>query len=138
MQCLLQALHWLPDQARIDYKLSTVCHNFFADSSPAHFSDLTMDTPSMQLHSSADTWILPIAHVRTKTFGQRCFSYWSLLHSILSRLQHCIKNSPLQTVPLLISDSVFLLASPIYPPSPVITFLRCVCVRERESVCVCV
>ena len=112
-------------------RLQTVnCHNFFSDSSPAHFSALlTMYTPSMQLHSSVDTWILPIAHVRTKTFGQRCFSYWSLLHSILSCLQHCIKHSPLQTVPHLISDSVFLLASPFTLPHPSLhSFGVCVCV----------
>ena len=37
---LLQALYWLPVQARIDCKLSTICHIFFSGSSPANFSDL--------------------------------------------------------------------------------------------------
>ena len=32
VQFLVQALHWLPVQARIDYKLSPTCHNF-SDSS---------------------------------------------------------------------------------------------------------
>ena len=32
VQSFLQALHWLPVQARVDYKLSTICHNFFSDS----------------------------------------------------------------------------------------------------------
>ena len=73
VQPLLQALHWLPVQARIDYKLSTICHNFFSDSSPAYVSDLL--TVCRQLRSSADTRILRIPHVRTKTFGQRSFSY---------------------------------------------------------------
>ena len=42
---------WLPVQARIDYKLSTVCHSFFADSSPASLSYLlTVCTPSRQLY----------------------------------------------------------------------------------------
>ena len=64
---LLQALHWLPVRARIDYKLSTFCQYFFSGSSPAYFSDLfTVYTPSRQLRSSADTWILYIPHVRTK------------------------------------------------------------------------
>ena len=138
VQCLLQALHWLPDQARIDYKLSTVCHNFFSDSSPAHFSDLlAMYAPSMQLPSSADTWILPAAHVRTKSFGQRCFSCWSLLYSILSCLQHCIKHPSTNSTTL---DFRFCLLTrlPIYPPSPLITFLWCVCVCVCARVCVCV
>ena len=39
VQPLLQALHWLPVQARIDCKLSTICHDFFSDLSPAYFSD---------------------------------------------------------------------------------------------------
>ena len=39
-QPLLHALHWLPAQARIDYKLSTVCHNLFLDSFFAYRSDL--------------------------------------------------------------------------------------------------
>ena len=39
VQSLLQALHW-SIQARIDYKLSTICYKFFSDSFPAYFSDL--------------------------------------------------------------------------------------------------
>ena len=76
VQPLLQALHWLPVQVRTDYKLSTIGHNVFSDSSSAQFSDLlTVHTPSRQLRSSADTRTLRIPHVKTETFGQRCFSY---------------------------------------------------------------
>ena len=42
VQPLLQALHWLPVQARIDYKLSIICHNFFSYSSPAYLFDLPL------------------------------------------------------------------------------------------------
>ena len=93
VQPLLQALHWLPDQARIDYKLSAICHSFFSNSSPAYFSDLlTVCTPSRQFRSSADTRIFPIAHVRTTTFGQRCFSdcvpkRWNSLPSDIRHIQ---------------------------------------------------
>ena len=70
VKSLLQALHWLPVQARIDYKMSTICHNIFSDSPPAYFSDLfTVCTPSTQPRSSADSRILPLPQVRTKTFG---------------------------------------------------------------------
>ena len=73
VQSLLQAFHWLPVQARIDYKMSTICHNLFSDSSPACFSDpFTVYTPSTQPRSSAESRILPIPQVRTHTFGQRC------------------------------------------------------------------
>ena len=75
MQPLLQALHWLPVQARIDYKLSTLCHNFFSDSAPAYLCDiLTVYIPSRQLRSYAHALILRIPPVRTKTFGQHCFT----------------------------------------------------------------
>ena len=50
---LLQTLHWLPIKARIQYKLSLLCHNFFSDSSPR---------------------ILSFPRVRTKTFGESAFS----------------------------------------------------------------
>ena len=72
VQRLLHSLHWLPVQARIDYKLLTICHNFFSDSFPAYLSDLlTVYTPSRQLRSSADTRTLRVPHVKTQTFGQR-------------------------------------------------------------------
>ena len=50
VQPLLQALRWLPVQARIEYKLSSICHYFLSDSSPVYFSDLfTVYTPSYPL-----------------------------------------------------------------------------------------
>ena len=53
VQPLLQALHWLPVQARTEYKLSSICHNFFSESSPAYVSDLfTLYTPSYPLLSA--------------------------------------------------------------------------------------
>ena len=95
-----QGLHWLPVQAGIDYKLSTICHSFFSDSCPAHFSDLTVHTPSGQLCSNADTQVLSIHHVRTKTFGERCFSccapkQWNWLPSDVRRIQssHAFKTA---------------------------------------------
>ena len=104
----LQALHWLPVQASIDYNLSTICHILFSDSSPACLSDhltvyLTISlfiwpshcvTLSRQLWSPVDTQILPIPWVRTKPFGQCTSSYrncapkwWSLLPSDIHNIQ---------------------------------------------------
>ena len=56
------------------------------DSSLAYFSDLTVYTPSRQFCSSADTQILRIPRVKTKTSGLCCFSHcapkqWNLLPS---------------------------------------------------------
>ena len=71
---LLHSLHWLPVQARIDYKLSVLCHNFFSDSCPSYLADLlSVYSPSRTLRSSADTRTLKVPVTRTKTYGQRSF-----------------------------------------------------------------
>ena len=52
-------------QARIDYKLSTICHSFFSGLSPAYFSDfLTVYTPSNHLRSFC-------RHMITSYFSKR-------------------------------------------------------------------
>ena len=86
---------------RLVDNLSTVCHNFFSDSSPAYLSDpLTVYTPSRQLRSSADTRSLRIPHVKTQTFGRRSFSYsapkqWNSLPSDNRHIQssHAFKTA---------------------------------------------
>ena len=73
-QPFLQALHWSPVQARIDYNVSAVCHKPFSGSSPAFFSDLvTVYTPSGQLSPFADTWILRIPMLEQKPFDKSVF-----------------------------------------------------------------
>ena len=62
---------------------------------------------------------------------------WHLSRSILPCLQNCVKSSLLHTIPQVISNSVFLLASPMYgakytPSTHSIT------IRYILSVCVCV
>ena len=81
-----------------------LCHNFFSNSSPAYFSDLlTVYTPSRQLRSSADERTLRIPHVRTKPFGQHCFSYVLLFllrapsNGIRSLLTSVIFSPPLSS-----------------------------------------
>ena len=72
-------------------------------------------------------------------------------HIYFSHALKTVKNSPIQTIPQVISNSVFLLASPIYPPSPLVIFLLCArvcgggvrararaCVRACVCACVCV
>ena len=39
---LLMSLHWLPINARIEYKLSVICHSFLLDLSPIYLSDLLL------------------------------------------------------------------------------------------------
>ena len=49
---LLRTLHWLPIQARIEYKLSTLCHSFFALIQPL-FICLTFSVSTLHQDSSA-------------------------------------------------------------------------------------
>ena len=73
---LLMSLHWLPINARIEYKLSVICHSFFLGLSPIYLSDLLLVyTPKRNLRSSSDNRILCIPKLRTKTFGHRSFSF---------------------------------------------------------------
>ena len=73
---LLRTLHWLPIQARIKDKLSTLCHSFFSDTASFYLSDLLrVYSPSRQLRSSSDSRTLRIPHIKTKTFGHRSFSH---------------------------------------------------------------
>lgn len=73
---LLDSLHWLPVEQRIQYKLSLLCFKVLDDLSPSYISDLLqLYTPSRQLRSSADTRMFRIPFFRTKSNGQRSFSY---------------------------------------------------------------
>ena len=81
----LHTLHWLPIDARIKYKLCSLCFGAIISTGPVYLSDLLkIYTPSRQLRSSADIPILCIPSVNTKSYGERSFSYtaptlWSTL-----------------------------------------------------------
>ena len=73
---ILHSLHWLPVHARIEYKLSVLCHNYFSSSCPHYLSScLSIYSPSRNLRSSSDTRILEKPSTRTKSFGERSFSF---------------------------------------------------------------
>ena len=72
----LRTLHWLPIDARIKYKLCSLCFGAITSTGPAALSDLLkIYTPSRQLRSPADIRILCIPSLNTKSYGERCFSY---------------------------------------------------------------
>ena len=73
---LLQKLHWLPVVSRIQYEVATLCYNSFTESYPVYLSELlTVYRPSRQLRSISDTRTFRIPFTKTKTFGQRAFSF---------------------------------------------------------------
>ena len=87
----LWTLHWLPIQARIEYKLSTLCHSFFSDTAPVYLSDLLrVYSPLRQFRSSFDSRTLRIPHIQTKTFGHRSFS--NAAPSVWNSLPHDIRH----------------------------------------------
>ena len=73
---LLSSLHWLPVSDRIDYKISSLTYSAVCGTGPAYLSELVqLYTPSRSLRSSSDTKLLHIPSVRTKSCGQRSFTY---------------------------------------------------------------
>ena len=73
---LLHSLHWLPTEQRIEYKLSLLCFKIVSHQAPIYLSELLhLYTPSLQLRSSTDTRVFRIPSFRTKSCGQRSFSY---------------------------------------------------------------
>ena len=97
---LRRTLHWLPIQARIEYKLSTLCHSFFTDTAPVYLSDLLrVYSPSRQLRSSTDSRTLCIPYMRTNTFGHRSFFYAasSVWNSLPREIRHIQSSNAFKT-----------------------------------------
>ena len=73
---LLRTRHWLPIQARIEYKLSTLWHSIVSVRAPVYLSDLPrIYCPSRQLRFYSNSRTSRIPHMKTNTFGDRWFSY---------------------------------------------------------------
>ncbi len=70
----LMALHWLPIQARIEYKICTLAYQCVHGTAPAYLCELLQAyTPSRSLRSSGQV-LLTVPKYNTKTFGQRSFT----------------------------------------------------------------
>ena len=68
-------LQALPVDARIQYRICSLCFTVINSSGPQYLAGLLkIYALSRQLRSSADTCTLRIPSVHTKTFGQRAFS----------------------------------------------------------------
>jgi hypothetical protein len=72
---LLRELHWLPVDARIEYKIATLCYRCLHDLAPSYLKELlTPYVPSRQLRSSQCSQ-LRIPRVRLARYGQRSFAF---------------------------------------------------------------
>ena len=93
---LLMSLHWLPINARIEYKLSVICHSFFFGLSPICLSPIYLSdllfvyTPKRNLRSSSENRISCFPNLRTMTFGHHsfCFESPTIWNSVPSELRH--------------------------------------------------
>ena len=73
---LLRSQHWLPITKRIDYKLSSLRFSVISGTGPEYLSELlSICTSSRQLRSASDTRLFRIPSFKTKTNGQRSFSF---------------------------------------------------------------
>ena len=148
---LLRTLHWLPIQARIKHKLSTLCHSFFSDTAPVYLCDfLRVYCPSRQLRSSSDSRTLRIPHIRPKHLDSIHFPMLLLLSGILCLMTLDIFSQSLHLkLPWTVEDSSVqilpLLVKPVLPPPlsmnyiiwlAVVCVCMCVCVCAHVHACV--
>ena len=106
----------------IDSSLASLCLTSLNCSAPTYLSDLLqLYTPSLQLRSSADTRVFRIPSFRTKSNGQRSFSYQA--PTTWNKLPASIRHA----------SSVSSFRSFFSPLA-----LRCLCESSYVHVCVCV
>ena len=127
----LPTLHWLPVDARVQYKICSLCFNAINSSGPQYLADLLkIYASSHQLCSSADTCTLCIPSVHThkkKKWPTFLFTLW---HALWNNLSKAIQNSE--------SALSFKSALKTYLFQLYKWQLVCVCVCVCVVVCVCV
>ena len=74
---LLIKLDWLPVKERIDFKIAIMCFNSISKCAPSYISDL-LEKPTRlrELRSSADSTLLHVPKKKSKTYGERSFSFY--------------------------------------------------------------
>ncbi|XP_033641004.1 uncharacterized protein LOC117301244 [Asterias rubens] len=100
---ILQELHWLPVNARIQYKVLLLTFNAVHGLSPHYISELiTPYTPTRSLRSSSQL-LLQVPPYKTKTYGKRTFAFsaptlWNSLPATLrSQINPDLFKSHLKT-----------------------------------------
>ena len=74
IQPTLRALHWLPIEYRVQYKILTIVHNCIYGHAPAYLKELiTVYIPARQLRSINEK-LLTVPSINMATLGGRAFS----------------------------------------------------------------
>ena len=134
----------LPIEQRIEYKLSLLCFKIISHQAPIYLSELLhLYTPSWQLCSSTDTRVFRIPSFRTKSSGQRSFSYqapviWNQLPvSVHHSTSVSSFKSSLKTFLFLKTfSSVSLPWLLWYATGVCVCVCACVCVHACASLCI--
>ena len=83
-------------EQRIEYKLSLLCFKIISHQASIYLSEpLYLYTPSRQLRSSTDIRVFRIPSFRTKSCGQRFFSYQApvIWNQLPVSVRHCVSAS---------------------------------------------
>ena len=90
---ILEALHWLPVEKRIMYKILTTCHKSLNGKSPCYLQNLlSIYEPKRSLRSSNEPCRLSVPLTKLKTMGDKAFSFsapklWNSLPSHLKEVE---------------------------------------------------
>ena len=97
---VLQSLHWLPIEARIQYKVALMTFKALHDEAPSYLSSMLKTyTPSRQLRSSQQN-VLTVPKYKTKQYGARCFSVAAptLWNTLPAELRQCHSSRCFKTM----------------------------------------
>ena len=132
---MLQSLHWLPIEQRVEYKFSLFCFKIISHQASIYLSELIHPyTPFRQLRSSTDTRVYRIPSFRTKSCGQHSFSYqapviWNQLPVSVCLCQLVLFNLPWKPFSYKKTTTLF----PVPLPDIRLCVYMCVCVCARAS-----
>lgn len=73
----LMSLHWLPVQARIEFKVLSITYQCYHNSAPEYLTELIKHyTPARSLRSNSK-YLLTVPSLKLKSCGQRSFKFGS-------------------------------------------------------------
>ena len=71
----LRSLHWLPVKYRIEFKTLLLTYRILNDSAPSYLKDLISPYKQSRSLRSGDKLLLTVPRSKTKSYGDRCFSF---------------------------------------------------------------
>jgi hypothetical protein len=93
---LLKQLHWLPAQARVEYKILIITYKALHNMAPRYLTDLLVQRTSTYSLRSTNSGVLEIPSTRRTTMGDRAFSVcaprlWNCLPAQIKNISTFLK-----------------------------------------------